>query len=97
MSVFPSAQNANLNPLCDRVRQSFPGAFVVTVVPAPLSARSISTADSGKADYTVNSLVDATQIGIERVHARAKPRRHVRPDPAFLGSLGGNEASQAHY
>jgi len=72
VSAFPSAQSANLDPLCDRVRQSFPGAFVVTVLPAPLSAHTTSTADSGKADYTVNSLVEATQIGIERLHPRAE-------------------------
>jgi len=72
VSAFPSAQSANLDPLCDRVRQSFPGAFVVTVLPAPLSAHPISTADSGKADCTVNSLVEATQIGIERLHPRAE-------------------------
>lgn len=68
VSAFPSAQNANLDPLCERVRQSFPSAVVVTV----LSAHSTSAPDSGAADYTVNSLVEATQIGIERLHARAK-------------------------
>ena len=72
VSAFRSAQSANVGPLCDRVRRSFPGAFVVTVLPAPLSAHTTSTADSGKADYTVNSLVEATQIGIERLHPRAE-------------------------
>jgi hypothetical protein len=72
VSAFPSARDANLDPLFDRVRQSFPSASVVTVLPARLSAHAISTADSGKADYTVNSLVEATQIGIERLHAQAE-------------------------
>ena len=72
VSAFPSAQSANLDPLCDRVCRSFPGAFVVTVLPAPLSAHTISTADSGKAYYIVNSLVEATQFGIERLHPRAE-------------------------
>jgi predicted PurR-regulated permease PerM len=72
VSAFPSARDANLDPLFDRVRQSFPSASVVTVLPARLSAHAISTADSGKADYTVNSLVEATQIGTERLHAQAE-------------------------
>jgi hypothetical protein len=70
VSAAPSAQGANLDPLCDRVRQSFPGAFVVTVSPAGLPAHSISLADSSKADHAVSSLVEATQIAIERLHAR---------------------------
>jgi len=72
VSAFPSAQSANLDPLCDRVRQSFPGAFVVTVLPAGLSAHSSSTADRGTADYIVSSLVEATQIGSKRLHGRAE-------------------------
>jgi len=70
VSAFPSPQSANLDPLCERVRESFPAAFVVTVSPAQLSAHSISPAHSGKADYTVSSLVEATQVAIERLPAR---------------------------
>ena len=70
VSAFPGPQSANLDPLCERVRESFPAAFVVTVSPAQLSAHSISPAHSGKADYTVSSLVEATQVAIERLPAR---------------------------
>ena len=75
VSAFSSVQSANLDPLCERVRQSFPGAFVVTVLPARLSAHSISIAGNGKADYTVNSLVEAAEIGTERLHARSEASR----------------------
>lgn len=70
VSAFPAGQSIDLVPLCDRIRQSYPGAFVVEVLPSRLQSHSISPAQNGEADYTVNSLVEAIQIAKERLSPR---------------------------
>jgi predicted PurR-regulated permease PerM len=68
VSAFPSAERAQCDQICERVRELFPGALLVAVLLPGLSVQPVSGTVPALADCTVSSFAAAVQIALDRQH-----------------------------
>jgi hypothetical protein len=72
VSAFPSAEQAQCDEVCVRIRGLFPGALRVAVLLPGLSVQPLSDIPPAAADCIVSSFAAAIQVALDRQNAPAE-------------------------